>query len=299
VANLPSVLSNTWLGILVAGGPASGIHAAAVSVSAASLYLAGTFINDWADRRWDSIHRPERALPRRIFPSGLYLSIAMWMAALAMTGAALVSPHTLMVSAGILLCMGIYTWLHKKSAWAVMPMGLCRGLLPLLGLASSDAPAASVTALPAAVLAGGGLFLHVASISWLARSESRLEASSRNPQKSAFKPPLVGFCACAIMITGGSSFILGLPAASIIAGVLPYVIWTSAALLRRRLTVAGRVSAMLAGIPLVDWALLLPLHLASTNPAGTPFECTYSICLWLPPAAFILGLLVQRSAPAT
>ena len=221
------------------------------------------------------------------------------MGMLAIGAAAHVSQQALAVTAAILISIGIYTWLHKKSAWAVIPMGMCRGLLPLLGLATAVSPTASATILPVAVLAGVGLFLHVAAISWLARGESRTSASAGNEGASSSRLAHGAFGACSVLMAGGAYIMLGLPAVVCLVGVLPYVMWTGIALWHRHVSVAGKVSALLAGIPLVDWALLLPLHLSQHGGSMTPLECAGGICLWLPPCAFILGRLLQRLSPAT
>jgi hypothetical protein len=73
--------------------------------------------------------------------------------------------------------------------------------------------------------------------------------------------------------------------------IVPYATWTCHSLLRHKNDTGARVSSLLAGIPLADWMLLLPLALA--HGAGT------SPALWLPPLAFLTGRALQRLAPAT
>jgi hypothetical protein len=62
----------------------------------------------------------------------------------------------------------------------------------------------------------------------------------------------------------------------------------------RRKPVSVHVSSLLAGIPLVDWMVLLPISLSLGS--WNPFAIA---CFAIPPLAFISALLLQRLAPAT
>jgi 4-hydroxybenzoate polyprenyltransferase len=193
---------------------------------------------------------------------------------------------TLAVAAAIALSVGLYTWLHKQSAWSALAMGLCRALLPLLGWAAS--PDSSM--LPVVLLAGLALLCHVAGISLLARGESApgTTRAAKLGYGCFFASTLVmGFCALSV---------LKIPPAPVLIGLLPYVLWISACLFRR-INTAQRVAGLLAGIPLVDWMLLLPIHLGIQT--GHPDGGFTSPCLWLPPLAFLAGKALQRYAPAT
>jgi hypothetical protein len=75
--------------------------------------------------------------------------------------------------------------------------------------------------------------------------------------------------------------------------LLPYGLWTTLCLTRFRHPISARVSNHLAGIPLLDWILLLPFFLTLRSGAvAMP-------CLWLPPLAFLAGKALQKPAPAT
>lgn len=284
LSNLPSVVSNVMLGVLLVGTE-SGV--AFVIAAGVCLYLCGGFFNDWADRQWDAARRPERALPRGLFPPMAYLVAGLATAACGLIAAAFVSWLALAVAAAIALCVVIYTWLHKKSAWSAVFMGLCRALLPMLGWAA----AADFTMLPAVLLAGLALFFHVAGISLFARSESLpLTAKRANPGHWCFAGSALVMWLCAYLI-------LGLPPASALIGLLPYALWTGHCLFLRMDT-AQRVAGLLAGIPLVDWMLLLPIHITIASLLAGDDWLT-GICLWLPPLAFLAGKALQRYAPAT
>jgi hypothetical protein len=57
---------------------------------------------------------------------------------------------------------------------------------------------------------------------------------------------------------------------------------------------------LLAGIPLVDWVTLFPMALIWMHlDRVDPFDPMFSIAVYLPPAAFVIGRMLQRVAPAT
>ncbi len=276
--NLPSVVSNVALGLIL--GHAQAMPAACALISGGALYLSGGFLNDWADRNWDAQHRPERALPTGLLAPRLYLALAFAFAGIGLMAAALVNPAALAFAAVISASVAIYTWLHKQTAVAVLPMALCRALLPLLGLAATGA----WEIWPYAVFAACGLFAHVAGISWLARGESR----PVHGPCTRHAPWL--FAGCGLVVMGGAVSGLEPPAPVFLAALLPYALWTGHAVMRRGMNTGARVSALLAGIPLVDWMLLLPFYFGGQ---------TSSAALWLPPLAFACGRLAQRLTPAT
>ena len=282
LANIPSVVSNVLLGVLLVAGADYEPGIACVLVAGVCLYLCGGFLNDWADRQWDAARRPERALPRGLFTPTVYLGAGLAMAACGLAAAALADWRALAVAAAIAVNVGLYTWLHKKSAWSAVFMGLCRALLPLLGWAA----AGDASSMAAAFLPGYALFFHVAGISLLARSESlATPVRGANLAYGSFA------CAAGAMFLM-SAWLIVIPAVFAMIGLLPYAVWTGLCLFRR-IGIGEKISGLLAGIPLVDWMLLLPIHLwiGSGRPEG--------VCLWLPPAAFLAGRALQRLAPAT
>jgi hypothetical protein len=82
-----------------------------------------------------------------------------------------------------------------------------------------------------------------------------------------------------------------------ISALLPYALWTAYCQTSARAPVAAHVSGLLAGIPLLDWIVLLPLALApGWDIRAKPFAV---LCLCYPPLAFLSGRFLQRLAPAT
>ncbi|MEI8038593.1 MAG: UbiA family prenyltransferase [Verrucomicrobiota bacterium] len=298
LANLPSVAGNVWLGMAL-GTLADGVawgRAALLATSGIGLYLAGSFFNDWADRGWDAAHRPERALPQGLFSARLYLAVAVACGLLGLGAAAAADYRSLPVALLIVMAIVTYTRWHKRSPWAVIPMGLCRALLPGLGFIGILSPAAwrigggaPHPGVPAALIASAcGLFLHIVGLSLSARRES-LEG----PPGRALGFARVLFPAAAACLFFASSQCLALPLWPCLLGLLPYALWIALCLTVFRQPVSVHVSNLLAGVPLVDWIVLLPLALATGTPGWA------AVCLVLPPLAFLLGTVLQRLAPAT
>jgi hypothetical protein len=323
VANIPSVVSNVWLGVAIAGylgGWCSFSHpwsaAARLALAGVLLYVSGNFLNDWMDRAWDLKSRPERALPRGLFPPGLYLGVAAVCAAGGIFLSAVTSPASAAVAVVILCMVVIYTYWHKRSPWAVVAMGLCRALLPVMGAVGFSAVfpgqgdwlslrlptgqlfeilADSAFFPPYSGMIGAcalGLFCHIAGLSLSARYEAL-----PNPPASISNLARILFVTAATAVSyavyqwrvGSVLFML--------AGLFPYCLWTVLSLSVWRKPVSRHVSRLLAGIPLIDWMALLPLSLPSLAMTGTlPFTAA---CLFVPPLAFVSALLLQRLAPAT
>ena len=261
--NIPSVASNVLTGSILASiaAPIQTPQAITAITSGILLYLAGNLLNDWHDRNWDALHRPERALPQKIFQPSSYLALA--------------------IAAIILGLILIYTKSHKSSALAIIPMGLCRAFLPMLGyFACSDK---AIT--PSLVLIAAALLIHTCGLSLVARSESKPD---RHPRRLfLFAYPLAVATVClAAHIKDTDSIIHLWPAA------LPYLLWTFLALFLLRRSAFTGVSMLLAGIPLVDWTFLIPYALGPD--ASLPW-----LALYAPPIAFILGKTLQKIVPAT
>lgn len=297
LANIPSVISNVWLGIAPAVLAAGSVidarfwtNSALLCFSGAGLYLTGNFLNDWADRDWDARHRPGRALPRRLFPPMLYLFLAIGFASLGLWAASTAHPRSLAAAAAIGSCIVLYTSVHKRAAWSVVPMALCRALLPVLGFAAFATPEnAGSGPLAAVMAAAAGLFCHVAGLSLAARFETMAQ-----PPATAMRLARGLFPLAALSVFVGGHFGLSLPLWICASGLLPYGLWVTLCLTRFRHPLSAMVSSLLAGIPLVDWILLLPIFLAPGPPG-----LLATLCLWLPPLAFLGGKALQRLAPAT
>ena len=292
VANIPSVLSNVWLGVVV-GMLQLGMEkipwreAALLGVAGVLLYIAGNFFNDWMDRTWDATRRPERALPRGLFPPGLYAGLALALGVAGVATAGWTGAASGWVAAGIGFWVIIYTVCHKRTAWAVIPMGLCRALLPVMGYMLFIPYVDGIW--PAA----GGIFCYIMGLSLSARYESLAE------------PPRWVAVMARSLLLGAAVFMawachgVFLTRWLVVAGAVPYLAWTSVCLRYRRKPVPLLVASLLAGIPLVDWMVLLPVALTLVGRGGGDAEALIIACFIVPPLAFVAALLLQRVAPAT
>lgn len=296
VANIPSVISNVWLGVAVGvlrldpgwesgyGWISCGIT---LSLAGVFLYVSGNFFNDWKDRDWDAKHRPERALPRGVFSPGLYAGLALGCGLAGVILAVNVSFASGIAGAAIVGCIVIYTLSHKRTAWAVIPMGLCRALLPVMGCFALFPYVDSIW--PAAC----ALLCYIMGLSLSARYESMAEP----PKWVAISGRALLLGAVVLVAWGNRKLFLDrVPS---VAGVLPYLIWTSLCLRIWRKPVPLLVSRLLAGIPLVDWMVLLPVSVGIYLHRMEELTGFMVACFVIPPLAFISALLLQRVAPAT
>lgn len=283
--NLPSAICNVLTGTVFAAAtaPITAWHATAATISGTCLYLAGNLLNDWHDRHWDATHRPERALPQNLFKPSTYLTLAI---ALCLAGliAASITLRSLTIAIALIGLILFYTETHKTWKFAVIPMGLCRALLPLLGYFACASPHATELP-PALAIFSAGLLAHVCGLSIVARKESL----ANQPPKFI---PTLGYplAVAAITLAAHSANDIGLN--HIWPAALPYLIWSASSLFLLRKSAFTCVSMLLAGIPLVDWMFLIPL--AKHSDTSIPI-----IALLAPPISFILGRSLQKLVPAT
>lgn len=299
IANVPSVVSNVFAGTALAvfalrADPAGlATPVLLLMLAGTLLYLCGNFFNDWKDREWDALHRPERALPQGHFPPKLYLWAGFACALAGSIMALMVSVWSGLIALAILSSIAAYTRWHKEAGWAVLPMGLCRALLPLMGVFAAvplgePLPDGTASIVVPHVTA---LFLYICGLSISARGEAKATPDT--------KPPLTGRLMLGLAGLFAASYWLLQTPVPTIAGLLPFAIWTGLALTLYRRPVGAHVSALLAGIPLLDAVALVPLAVLLAGPAGMDSSPFLMTCLLLPPLAFASGRLLQRVAAAT
>ena len=219
--------------------------------------------------------------------------------------------------AGLLLLGGIvlYTWIHKRTPLAIIPMGLCRSLLYLAGFFSIDcrwdkffgvltSPTSLVSWLQLfpiliLILAALGILGYVAGLTLAARYES---------QPDGLKAPrsFFWFLLFIPVLTHGWWWLMRSPpflegwhlAIPTLLGRLPFLLWTIRALFVLRKDIPDFVSRALAGLCLLD-LLAYPGIAARLRTFWAPVD-TYPLALALIPLAlFLLALVLQRLAPAT
>ncbi|MDQ8189339.1 UbiA family prenyltransferase [Roseibacillus persicicus] len=325
VANLPSVVSNVLLGCGL-GMFLRNFGQDPVflfpCLAGCFLYVGGCFYNDWADRKWDAENRPERAIPsQRLKPLAMLLA-SLALMCLGVVCAFVVGTEALFVAGWIVASILVYTWIHKKTAWGVLPMGLCRALLYPLGFVSQKwdpnlwsnhfqilglrqgaegkeelAPkgmsydsevwfqtqTVSIFAI--------GLLLYVAGLSLFARAESKPVVPQLNR--------VLGILFMSLVVIGHSHFLIfEFPAWSALS-LVPFLVLLIAGILAMKKSVGKGVSLLLANICLVDFIFALPLAIGFMQ---WDFALTTSQALVFPLVSFggfLLALLLQKIAPAT
>lgn len=264
LANMPTVCAHVLAGCLATSilGNSSVVEPFAFIValcSAVALYAAGNLLNDWWDCSWDRVHRPERALPSGLFHPATYCSLALALMAVVLVVGLYMSPAFAWLSLLVVLAIACYTWLHKRTLLAVIPMATCRAAVPWLGVFSIHLVWAEVeTATGYSLLwYSGALFTHTAAISLSSRllgSEFRYRGSLVLAWILAALP-----LGCVILAA------LQLPMVTLwqaLACAIPYGWCQVQSFLGSMVFMPGkRVSWLLACFPMLDLAWLLPLIL--------------------------------------
>ena len=281
VSNLPTVWSNCLGAWLLAGGAllesAEVQRFAWLITGSTLLFLAGMFLNDAFDVQFDREHRPERPIP-----SGDITAKAVWalgIVQLLLGLGCLVYVNTLatLCALGLAGSILVYDWLHKRTAWSPLIMGLCRLLLYLLAGATATGSLGLTV-----VLSALALWSYIVGLSNIARRESTGGRLNSWPCW-LLSLPLALVLALPYYQDGADVVSSGV----VIAGGL-YALWTVRSLLftfKSMIPQHGRtVSGLLAGIVLFDFLLAANQNMEM----GIVFF-----------GLFGLALLFQRYIPAT
>jgi 4-hydroxybenzoate polyprenyltransferase len=199
VSNLPTVWTNVLAGMILGGAEPSAGVALSVGVAASLLYIAGMFLNDAFDHRWDAEHRAERPIPmgevaaRTVFRAGFGLMAAGLVVLFVGPGGSRAFVPGLALAALIIL----YDVSHTKNPAAPVVMGLCRVAVYVIA-----ARAAAPTIAP--TLYGGAAFLLMYLV--------LLTSIARNETKEPKTPRLVGRLIAGICLVDGLQVLaLGAP----------------------------------------------------------------------------------------
>ena len=281
VSNLPTVWSNCLAAWLLAGGAlvesADQQRFAWLIAGATLLFLAGMFLNDAFDVQFDREHRPERPIP-----SGTITAKTVWVLGigqLLLGLGCLVWMNTLatLCALGLAASILLYDWLHKRTAWSPMLMGLCRLFLYLLAAATTTEPLGLTV-----VLCAFALWAYIVGLSNIARREAT------GGRVNSWPCWLLGFplaLAFALPYWDGDADISW---RGVLVAAALYALWTVRSLLftfKSMMPQYGRtVSGLLAGIILFDFLLAANQNMQM----GVVFF-----------GLFGLALLFQRYIPAT
>jgi 4-hydroxybenzoate polyprenyltransferase len=207
VSNLPTVVTNVMAGLALNGGALAPQVIAPVALAVALFYVAGMYLNDAFDWRWDAQHRPERPIPAGEISAGAVFAAGFGMMAAGLALLALGPGRPLPVYGGLALCACIilYDVSHKKNPLAPLVMGLCRVAVYFI------AALAAAPTIASPVYIGGGLQLgYLIGLTLVARHEHR------NPRL----PALVGKLIAGISLLDAAVLLaLGHPVAAAIAAL--------------------------------------------------------------------------------
>ena len=285
VSNLPTIWSNCLASWLLAGGTLLETtdvqRFSCLIVGATFLYLAGMFLNDAFDVRFDKEHRTERPIP-----SGAISAKAVWVWGIIQMVIGLgclvwIGPVVAVCAFALAGSVLWYDWIHKRITWSPLIMGLCRlSLYVLAGVVAAESPTASL-GLPV-ILSALALWGYIVGLSNIARHEATGGNVNSWPSWLLVLPLAIAFTLPGLLVDGEVNW-----NRLIIAACL-YSLWIGRSLLftfKVMIPQHGRtVSGLLAGIVLFDFMLAAnqEIHMGA-------------VFLGL----FALALLFQRYIPAT
>lgn len=250
ISNLPTVWTNTLVGVTLAGGSVRDPRMPILLVAMSLFYTGGMYLNDAFDREFDARSRPERPIP-----AGQISAHAVFTSGFAMLGAAL----ALLVmagygvpggtgwqapAAGALLAAAIvlYNWNHKANPFSPVVMGVCRMLIYLTAaLAFADTIDSKL------LLASVVLLSYLIGLTYTAKREHLNELGSVWPLTALVVPVIYG-AILAMEVPAVWPFLLMLAA---------WILYALRLLHRRaKGDVPRAVVSLIAGISLLD-ALIL------------------------------------------
>jgi hypothetical protein len=275
VSNLPTIWTNVLAGTVLVKPEFDEFYMMLSAIAISLLYIAGMFLNDVFDLEWDRKHQPGRPLPAGqaevrevVWLSVAFIALALVLLALAAGNQ--VIPALCSATVLISLIM-LYDWKHKQWAFSPWLMGGCR-LLVYLTAAIAVAGKLNEQVL----IAGLCLLGYIAGITYVARLEHLNALNSLWPVMLLFIP-----AAFAFYLNPGDVWNWLLTAL--------LLLWLMRAIRRlmpgKQRHVPQAVGALLAGIALIDTAILIALR-----------EHEYAL---FTAACFGLCLLAQRKIAAT
>ncbi|MBH54216.1 MAG: hypothetical protein CMI18_07700 [Opitutaceae bacterium] len=274
ISNLSTVWANglcAW--ILGGGGEASVLL---ILLGALSLiYVGGMYLNDYCDVRFDKELRPERPIPTGKVSRNSVLIVTLVFFAAGIGSAISINSFSALFAGILVGIVVLYNLVHKYTVLGVPLMAACRtgvyvtvGSATLLGLT------------PQIWGAGVLMFFYILGVTALARTEStELKASAVG--YTFLVVPMIG-----IFYIAGPPFEKLFPISYCLAAL-----WISIAFSMARkggtFVIEKTIGPLLAGICLIDLAILNSMHLVTVSTLG--------IFLVL----FALAWIAQRYVPAT
>jgi 4-hydroxybenzoate polyprenyltransferase len=279
VSNLPTIWSNVLAGVVLAGGAATAATVVPLIVALSLFYVAGMFLNDAFDHRFDARDRPTRPIP-----SGQVSAEAVYAAGFAMIGAGLavlilfnaMTPDLgswRVIACGIVLggLIVYYDWRHKGATFGPVVMGLCRVMVYV------TAGAAVAVALPPAVWIGAlAMLCYLIGLTYASKQEGFGRVDNLWPLALLAVP----------FVVAAEAALADPTTAALLLIFLAVTVWAVMLLVRRSGARVGRAIALLiAGISLLDAMLIAG--------AGAPETA------WIAALGFPLTLAGQRWVQGT
>jgi 4-hydroxybenzoate polyprenyltransferase len=136
IPNVFTAFANVAAGVLLARGQLGERDLLLLGASGC-LYLAGMVLNDFFDREWDALERPERPIPSGQIAPAAALFLGVGLAATGVTLAACFSHLSGAVAAGLACAILLYDGGLKGGPLGPLAMGACRFMNVCLGLTAA------------------------------------------------------------------------------------------------------------------------------------------------------------------
>ena len=269
VSNLPTVWTNAMAGAVLAGYTALPMILW-IGLILSLFYIGGMWLNDAFDAKIDAVERANRPIPMGEVSATTVFAGGFGLLALGILLAYGLGRSAGLASLMLALAIVLYDWLHKRTVFSPVLMGITRLFCYILA-------AVAVARLTGPVVLGAlGLLAYVIGLTYAAKQEAYDRLDNAWPL-AVLALPLI----YALTQTGG-----GLLALLIWAALLAVVLMALARLLRRNPgDVPKAVVTMIAGISLYDAALIAGMG--------------HGILALLAVAGFALTLYLQRLVSGT
>jgi len=271
VSNLPTVWTNAWAGVLLAGASGGGAEFVLLLAAFTLFYTGGMFLNDAFDAAVDARERPERPIPSGAVTRGEVFGWGFAQMAGGVGILALVGPAPALAGLALGAAITFYDWNHKANPLSPVVMGLCRVLIYV------GAGFAYAAALPAALWTGAALLLcYLIGLTYVAKQENLERVQNLWPLAFLAAPVAWGAWRALEMPVVGAFWLA-------FTGWMLWALWYLRR--RRKGDIPRAVVSLIAGISLLD-ALLI----AGTGQAGL---ATLAL------AGFAATLFLQRYVAGT
>jgi 4-hydroxybenzoate polyprenyltransferase len=168
IPNVFTAAANVAAGVLLARGGSFELRDMLLVAASACLYLAGMVLNDYFDREWDELERPERPIPSGEVSPAAALALGVALGATGVALAGFFSATAGAVAAGLACAVLLYDGGLKTGPLGPLAMGTCRFLNVCLGMTAAGTSAPPESWMWIAPLTMGA---YTAVITYLARDE--------------------------------------------------------------------------------------------------------------------------------